>query len=580
MPGHRADGAGRAGLPGLVARAFPAPRNPALSPRLLAAALASLPFLGECAKREPPAAPAEVESVSLRSIREIFPRIQQTLGRNHRSFDGPSGKVSGFGAGDIYPQIWLRDSAWIVDAASASYPAEDLTSWLDLHLANATASGRLRDWVARGSADTFREWAPRVAVQGNFVFDTNSNESDQEPSAALAYCRIDSVLPPASLGTDLGRSHRFARVSAAMDALLRDRTDAKSGLIWSGLTADFGDVSPLYPDQRSIYLDARTPRTLSLYSNVMTAAALECLAGHETDPTRRETRRARAEKLKERIRSRFWLKDRGYFRIRLTLDPVAASFGAEEDDRFALAGNALAALYGVADDAQAASIFQAAERLRTANRLSTVSTTLIPPYRAGIFKHPSMREPFQYQNGGQWDWFGAALVQAEFERGHSALARAHLDQIVARALRSGPGLHEWYAQDGSPQGSPAYAASAAALYNAVVKGLLGLTFSPSGDRLVLRAGETLLPFETPNRAAFSSLTVSQAVGTSTIDVVVRGDRPLLEVCSVLPPKVSPGTTEPADPHPQSVRRLGEDTLMCADVSRSTLPLHARFRFHR
>ncbi len=536
--------------------------------------LVLVPLLAGCVNVQAPTREGPAESAFLHRVRAVYTRVPGTLAKNHKSFVVQGGVIEGFGAGEAYPQIWLRDSSWIVDAASASYPTEALVSWLDLHLTNAERNGRLRDWVAGGSAAAFREWAPRAQEKGGIAFDTNTNESDQEPSAALAWCRIEALLGEKASGGP-GREARMARLIKAMDALVRDRTDPSTGLIWSGLTADWGDVSPVYPDQRAIYLDAKTPRTLSLYSNVMAYAALDCLASKGGPKARQEALAARAAKLKDRIRARFWMKDRGFFRIRLPLDPTPSGFG-DDDDRFALGGNALAALFGVADDTEAGSIFEAAERRRMENRLSTISTTLIPPYPEGAFPHPAMREPFQYQNGGQWDWFGAALVQAEFERGHSVQARAHLDQIATRILAAGPGLHEWYAQDGSPKGSGAYAASAAALHNAVVKGLLGITRSGPGYRVVVRTGETLLPFEVKSRAAGTVLSVSQTVSTDSIEVQVGGGAPLSEICSVTPPGRTAADLSGRDlAPPQTVRRVGSDVLICADVSASPSPARVR-----
>src|SRR4029079_15662508 len=83
---------------------------------------------------------------------------------------------------------------WIGPAAAAYYDADSLVSWLDLHLSVAEKNGRLRDWVAAAPPDKFREWAPRVEARGPIAFDTNSNEADQEPSAALAYCRAVKAL--------------------------------------------------------------------------------------------------------------------------------------------------------------------------------------------------------------------------------------------------------------------------------------------------------------------------------------------------------------------------------------------------
>jgi hypothetical protein len=488
--------------------------------------------------------------------------------------------VSGFGAGDAYPQIWLRDSSWIVDAAAAYYPRETLTSWLDLHLAEAEKGGRLRDWVARGPVDPFREWAPRARARDGIAFDTNSNESDQESSAALAYCRTARLLGPAIPSDGPVRSARVSKLTTAMNALLRERTDRKTGLVWSGLTADWGDVSPQYPDQRAIYFDLKTPRTLGLYTNVLAYAALDCLAALDGPKPGQDALTARARRLKDRIRAAFWMKERGYFRIRYPLDPLPPGF-RDDDDRFALGGNALAALFGIADNAQAASIFETAERLRLARNFSTISTVLVPPYSAGVFQHPAMREPFEYQNGGQWDWWGGALVEAEFERGHSALARLHLDQIVSRTLRAGPGLHEWYGQDGRPRGSATYAASAASIHNAVVKGLLGVSRSSAGYSVVMRAGETVLPFEVPQRAGAVRLIVSQTVTARAIELSVQANTPIAEVCSVLPQGSVAEDLRARDMAvPQRVRRIGNDTLVCADVSSSPPPVRVRFAIAR
>jgi len=542
------------------------------------AIMAILPILGGCstggiAEGPPPAR----EDASLGRIRQLFARIAPTLDKNHKSFEGPDGRVSGFGAGDAYPQIWLRDSAWIVSAAAARYPRETLTSWLDVHLAHAEKGGRLRDWVAKGPVENFREWAPRVEGKDGLSFDTNSNESDQEPSAALALCRAERILGPPAGEEGAAHERRRTRVIASMEALLKDRTDPESGLIWSGLTADWGDVSPVYPDQRAIYRDEATPRTLSLYSNVMVYAALDCLSRLENPGAGSASLAAQAARIGERIRSAFWMKDRGFFRVRLPLDALPDGFSAD-DQRFALGGNALAALFGAADDSQAESIFKVAERLRKEQGFSTISTTLIPPYAAGVFKHPAMREPFQYQNGGQWDWFGATLVEAEFERGFSEQARAHLDQIASRILNAGPGIHEWYGRDGSPNGSPAYAAAAATLYDAIVKGLLGVSRGPHGYRIVVRTGRSLLPFALDQKASGNRLVISQSSTEDAVEVRVESQTPVAMVCSLVPNSRAPVDLAGVDsPVPREIQRVGADTLMCADTSKTPLAgLRVRF----
>ena len=45
--------------------------------------------------------------------------VRPTLEANRKEFAGKRGMVRGFGAGDIYPQVWLRDSATLVPAPVA-----------------------------------------------------------------------------------------------------------------------------------------------------------------------------------------------------------------------------------------------------------------------------------------------------------------------------------------------------------------------------------------------------------------------------------------------------------------------------
>jgi hypothetical protein len=84
-----------------------------------------------------------------------------------------------------------------------------------------------------------------------------------------------------------------------------------------------------------------------------------------------------------------------------------------------------------------------------------------------------VKEPWSYQNGGQWDWFGGRLVLAEMQSGRAARGREHLMSLALKAQRSG-GLFEWHTRDGQGRGSGRYAGSAGALGAALIEGLLGV----------------------------------------------------------------------------------------------------------
>ncbi len=79
---------------------------------------------------------------------------------------------------------------------------------------------------------------------------------------------------------------RLRRLDMALEWLWRNRLDAKRGLIWSGFTADWGDVESSYADQRAIKLSDRSQRTYSIYTQalfIQAAQKLVLMAGRMGD---------------------------------------------------------------------------------------------------------------------------------------------------------------------------------------------------------------------------------------------------------------------------------------------------------
>jgi hypothetical protein len=416
-----------------------------------------------------------------------------TLQANLKEFAGRTGPVKAFGAGARYPQVWLRDSATLGPLVRYHYPAEYLTSWLEEHLANQAEDGGLDDWIAPGPASAFTEYAPRareVFRTGPVAFssDKNTVEADQESSAVLGVCRaFRATGDRAWLRKPVAGVPLLERVDRALGFLLAKRFDRQVGLVTSGFSADWGDVSPAHADQHAIYLDERTPLVAGLYTNALFVEAARCLAGlHEAldDGDGRRLWTGAADKVVAAANRHLWQAARGFYRMHLPLAPSALP---DDSAVFATGGNAAAILSGIADNRQARRILAVAEERRQRFAVSTIAGTLLPPYRAGVFVHPAMREPWSYQNGGQWDWFGARLVLAAFQRGESGLARRWLGELAQKAERNG-GLHEWHTRDGQGRGSPTYAGSAGMLAAAVFEGLFGVSLSADELSLSVRLG--------------------------------------------------------------------------------------------
>ncbi len=417
-----------------------------------------------------------------------------TLEANRREFAGKSGTVRGFGAGDIYPQVWLRDNATLIPATRYYYGLEHLTSWLEEHLAHQRDDGRLWDWIAAGEPGAFRVNAPRVTevyrANGTILSaDKNTTASDQEASAIDAAGQVFALTGRRDwLAAPVMGKRLLDRLDAALEYVWREKRHG--GLVTAALTADWGDVSPVYPDQRVIYLDERTPRVESLYASVLFVRAADVLselsaAGGE--PERERVWGERAASVRARLQQRLWQPERGFFRVFRVLPPPPPRVAFDESGMFALGGNGLAALYRVADDAQARRLFATAQERARLARLDTVAGVLLPPFPSGFFLHPIQKDEYTYQNGGQWDWWAGRFLLAEFTRGSAATAFRQLREIGARVQAAG-GLYEWNTRSGRGQGSARYAGSAGALSAAIFQGLFGIDSRAQGLALTVRLG--------------------------------------------------------------------------------------------
>ncbi|MFI5006214.1 MAG: hypothetical protein ACHQKZ_02190, partial [Solirubrobacterales bacterium] len=420
-----------------------------------------------------------------------------TLEANRREFTGQTGPVFGFGAGAVYPQIWLRDSATMIPATRYHFPVEWLTSWLEEHLSHQRSDGQLWDWIAAGEVAPFKVNAPRASqvyrARGVLLSaDKNTTATDQEASALDSAAQVFAITGDREwLRKQIVGRRLVDRLDAALEWVLRERLSGR-GLVTGALTADWGDVSPVYRDQRAIYRDDETPVVEGLYVSVMTVRAAEALGGlFEVlgEAERAGSWRQRAARLRAAINECLWQEGRGFYRFQAALPGPKPPVPVDDAAMFALGGNGLAILYGVADSRQTARIVATAEEGQRRHGLSTIAGTLLPPFPAGFFKHPIQREEWTYQNGGQWDWWAGRFLLAEFRNGHAEAAHRQLVGIARRVAESG-GLHEWYARTGEPHGSPHYAGSVGALSGAVYQGLFGIDSRAEGLALTVRLATT------------------------------------------------------------------------------------------
>ena len=394
---------------------------------------------------------------SVDEFNTIFKMIRITLNQNEVVFKGKTGDIRGFAAGIDYPQIWLRDAITIIPASRYFYARSFLTSWLEEHLAFQKENGSLQDWIdSRGKSDK------------------NTTETDQESSAVQAAFKIYNMFGSRWLEKVLAGERIIDRLERALMFVCDARLNPQYGLVTGAHTADWGDVDLVDQDQQAIYVDERTHWTSDIYDQSMFYQACSNLA-EMMDALGKAKRglfwRQKARSIKENTNRWLWQKNKGFYRIHIHLDSLSHDF--DEDDMFALGGNTQAIISGLADEEQSRRIIQEALERQKRFQMSTISGTLLPPYPKNLFKHPLLDDPYEYQNGAQWDWFGGRLVHAMFTNGFSSSAKEKLMEIISKNV-SNRGFFEWDNKEGLGRGSDFYAGSAGSLGKALFEGYFGI----------------------------------------------------------------------------------------------------------
>ena len=149
-----------------------------------------------------------------------------------------------------------------------------MTSWIEEHLSHQKPSGALYDWIASGAVEHFpmRPKVEEVYRDGEHVLsaDKNTTEADQEASAVIAAATVFDVLGEESGSRKKSKAcPSVDRLDIALQHVTSERFDDGVGLVVNALTADWGDVSPTYADQRAIYLDDATPQVAGIYTNAL-----------------------------------------------------------------------------------------------------------------------------------------------------------------------------------------------------------------------------------------------------------------------------------------------------------------------
>jgi hypothetical protein len=210
-------------------------------------------------------------------------------------------------------------------------------------------------------------------------------------------------------------------------------------------------------------IDSTTTPAIDVYDNAMFIIALRDMA--EMDPSGAAEWNRLADEFAERTMKHLWDEENDKFIPHIYIDRSPIPEGFDESKVFYHGGTAIAIEAGLLDRQQVEiSNNKMLENVRLSGAPS-IGLTLYPVYPDKFF-HGGMGNPYVYQNGGDWTWFGARMIQQLIRNAFVREAYDEVRPMIDRVITN-RGFYEWYQLDGKPNGSGDFKGSAGTLALAI-----------------------------------------------------------------------------------------------------------------
>jgi hypothetical protein len=371
---------------------------------------------------------------------------------------------TGFNAGDGYGEVWIRDYNTFIELSAQVFEPSVLKENLLVFLRMQGNDGNIIDGfipqdkvTSGGYAYIYSDLEPRYAGHKNTV------ETDQETSLVQAvYKYVQVISDTAILKEMVGEKSVAERLEWSMQFLLNHRYNEKYGLIFGATTADWGDVQPEH--DWGVYLTDDTHYAIDIYDNAMFLIALDNFM--EMVPQKKEHWQPVCDKIAQNTRTHLWDSAKQKFIPHIYLD--GSPFPAEWDENqvYYHGGTAVAIEAGLLTKEEIKISLDKMVANVKASGAGSIGLTMYPTYPEVFFKGKGMY-PYGYQNGGDWTWFGARMIQQLIRNGFVEEAYREMQPMVKR-VKDNNGFYEWYSVKNEPRGSGTFRGEAGVLYKTIV----------------------------------------------------------------------------------------------------------------
>jgi hypothetical protein len=373
--------------------------------------------------------------------------------------------ANGFYAGSGYQMVWARDLNTFIELSCEEYDNAVIRENLLMFFHFQQENGELLDgYVPReaftwGDPHTYdSETAP------NHIGFKNTVETDQETSLIQAiYKYILKTNDRSILEEKVAGELVKDRLNRAIDYLYRERYAEKYGLITGATTFDWGDVQ--VEGGAVVDVDDLTHWSIDVYDNSMLAIALQNLADLTTDANEKQRLESLHSNIIQSIRKYLWDAKNSKFIPHIYIDDSPFPEDFDENRIHYHGGTAVAIEAGILNKNEIAEVLSQMIKNVELSGAPSIGLTIYPTYPKEVLGE-NISAPYEYQNGGDWTWFGGRMIQQLIEYGFVDEAYEQANPMFERVLKN-DGFYEWYKIDGTPAGSANFKGSAGVLAKSV-----------------------------------------------------------------------------------------------------------------
>ncbi|WDF76602.1 hypothetical protein PQ469_22200 [Mucilaginibacter sp. KACC 22773] len=372
--------------------------------------------------------------------------------------------LSGFSAGTSYNEVWIRDFNTFIKGSLRVHPKDEVKTKILLFFKIQGDDGNIVDGVVDSAKANVGYKYRYSALLRGWAAHKNTVETDQESSLVQAVKKyIDVTGDKTILNEVIGGKTVLQRMEDAFIYLQKERWSAKYGLITGATTIDWGDVQA--DGGWGVAINDKTKWAIDIYDNAMFVMALhDFVAMQPKGHKAKQNWSLVAANVTKNVRKYLWdSKEQKYIpHLYLNGSPFAPDFN--EKEILYLGGSICAIQAGFNTPAEVKEINRQMVAAAAKEKHATIGITVYPPYPTERF--PNMHS-YDYQNGGDWTWFGGRMIAPLLSYGYSRDAYAELSPMLDRVIANN-GFFEWYdVRSGAPKGSGDFRGEAGVLYDAI-----------------------------------------------------------------------------------------------------------------